>query len=361
MVMSLLTAKKTEWIGLDVGTRSVKLVRLRRGELGYCVTAAGMADMPPVENGEGDTDSSRVTAALKECLARAQVRERYAVCGVAGPEVMVRGFKFPPLPLKALDQAVHLEAQSVCPLDIKSSVLDYQLVQPVSEGAGQPQQEVRSQSGLMVVGTDRLIRQRVSQVTAAGIKPVLMDAEALALLNCLNELNLIQGRNTVAVIDIGYSTTSVIIYGQNGLPFVRDLTIAGGSIIRQISTEQGLDEKTVCQTLCGFGEESISKEQRNQMLLALNNAIRPLVTMINETLRFYSFQEKNAAVEQIFLCGGFSLIPMFTDMLTDALPVETGLLNPLEHMAWDASQPQNEWKACGPALAIAAGLAMRTE
>jgi Tfp pilus assembly PilM family ATPase len=179
MVMSLLTAKKTEWIGLDVGTRSVKLIRLRRSESGYSVTAAAMVDIPPVENAEGETDSRRITAALKECLARAQVRERYAVCGVAGPEVMVRGFKFPPLPLKAMDQAVQLEAQSVCPLDIKSSVLDYQLVQSVSEAAEQAQQEVRSQSGLMVVGTDRVIRQRISQVTAAGIKPVLMDAEAL--------------------------------------------------------------------------------------------------------------------------------------------------------------------------------------
>jgi Tfp pilus assembly PilM family ATPase len=81
--------------------------------------------------------------------------------------------------------------------------------------------------------------------------------------------------------------------------------------------------------------------------------------MISETIRFYSTHEKDA-VGKVFLCGGFSLVSTFTEMLTDALPVETVLLNPLDHVQWDVPAAQQEFRACGPALAVATGLAMRT-
>lgn len=353
MVMNLLSVKKMELVGIDVGSSAVKLIKLGRSGCGYTVRAAAMAEIPSPS--ADSADASGIVGAIRQCLSIAQVKDRCAVCGVAGPEVMVRGFKFPPLPAKALDQAVQLEAHSVCPLDMKNSVLDYQLI-----GHDIQTQEPRPQNGLMVAASDRLIQQRLAQLTGAGMKPVLMDSEALALLNCLNELNLLAPGGSAAVIDIGDSVTSVIIYGQNGLPFVRDLNIAGGSIIRQIAAEQQMEEKTVRNALCSGGRAEITTEQRNKILLALNNAIRPLVMMINETLRFYSFQEKGSPVEQIFLCGGFSLVEMFTDMLTDALPVCTTILNPLEKIEWESPQDQNRWKACGPVMAIAAGLAMRT-
>lgn len=355
--MAVLTLKKTELVGLDVGTWAVKLVRLARQDGCYRVMAAASME---VGSEQGENTAARTQAAIGACLSRAGVRDGLFVCAVAGTEVMVRGFKFPPLPLKAVENAVLLEAQSVCPLDMRNSILDYQLIGSESMETAMKTGEAQPQSGLMVVGTQRLIQQRLSQLSAAGIKPVLMDAEALALLNCLTELDMIDDHETVGVIDIGCSKTSIVIYGQNGLPFVRDLNVAGDVILRQISGEISMEETQVRSLLFQPESHEIPKEQRNQLLLALNNAIRPLVTMVNETLRYYSFQEKNAVVEKIFLSGGFSLAPMFMDMLTDALPVETSVLNPLAHMDWHAGSNQAQMKTYGPALAVATGLAMRT-
>lgn len=360
MVTTLFTSKKTELVGLDVGSWAVKLVRLARHDRRYHLTAAASVEVERPETASLPDAGARTEAAIRECLQRAGIRERLAVCGVAGTEVMVRGFKFPPLPLKAVEQAILLEAQSVCPLDMKNSTMDYQLISSSPLGAAAWKQEPQPQSGVMVVGTERLVNQRVNQLTGAGIKPVLVDSEALALLNCLGELDLLRDYGTLSVIDIGYSKTSIIIYGQSGLPFVRDLNLGGAAIVRQIGAERSMNEQDVRQLLCRPDSTSTAKEQRNQLLLALNNAIRPLVMMINETLRFYSLQEKNALVEKIFLSGGFSLIPMFTDMLTDALPVETSVLNPLDHMDRRPGQEQTLPNSYGPALAIATGLAMRT-
>jgi type IV pilus assembly protein PilM len=358
MALKLFQAKKTDLIGLDVGSKAVKLIRLKNTAGGYCVTAAGIADIQQAgEADESERDGKSVEAAIRRCLAAAQVRERYTVSGVAGSEVMVRGFKFPPMPPEAVEQAVLLEAQSVCPLEMKNSVLDYQLV-GTAQDVQKDADPLRPRCGLMAAAAERLVRQRSQQLTTAGLKPVLMDVEALALLNCLNALNLVESRVTPAIIDLGYSTTNIIIYGQNGLPFVRDLNIAAGSMLRQICKEQAADEDLVHGVLCGM-ETTCTRETRNGILLSMNNAMRPLVSMLNETLRFYAMHEKNA-VGKIFLCGGFSLVSTFAEMLTDALPIETVHLNPMDHLEWDTPAAQSELKTCGPALAVATGLAMRT-
>jgi len=358
MLAGLLKARKTDLIGLDVGSRAVKLVRLRRSGGGYIVTAAGIADIGQADDGSSVADSKRVEEAIGRCLATAQVHERYAVAGLTGSEVMVRGFSFPPLPPEAVEQAVFLEAQSVCALDMKSSALDYQLV-GADQDAGSDLTQPRPRCGLMAAASEHLIKQRTSQLTSAGLKPVYLDVEALALLNCVNELNLVDSQATCAIIDMGYSTTSVIIYGKNGLPFVRDLNSAGGGLLKQIAREHDTDERTVHEVLCDTQAGTCSREKRNSMLLSLNTAIRPLVMMINETIRFHSMHEKDP-VGQVFLCGGFSLVSTFTEMLSDALPVETAVLNPLDHVQWDVPGGQQALKACGPALAVATGLAMRT-
>jgi len=96
------------------------------------------------------------------------------------------------------------------------------------------------------------------------------------------------------------------------------------------------------------------------VLLALNDAIRPLANAINETLRFYSFQEKGAGLDSIYLSGGLAQTGSFVEFLADALPAPVHILNPFEAMPVDDAIPNAaELIQSGPAFAVAAGLAMR--
>lgn len=149
-----------------------------------------------------------------------------------------------------------------------------------------------------------------------------------------------------------------MIYGHDGLPFVRDLATAGRQVVEKVSREVSLPQEAVLEALAG-GETDV--EMKSKILLALNNAVRPLASAINETLRFYSFQEKKGAVEKIFLCGGFSLFDTFVEFFADALPVDVQLFNPFEHIECRAGDDGNELLTTeGSAMVVAAGLAMRT-
>ena len=359
MLTKLLNKLKTniDLVGLDIGTTSVKLIQLLKAANGYTVSAAVQEQIESSPEGE-KTDQARVIDAVKKCLKKADLKSQNVVCGIAGPEVVVRGFDFPPLPEAAIEQAVRMEAQQVCPFESKNMVLDYQLVENRQVTPEQQASKVMPRTGLMVACTQELVKEKTRILTEAGAKPLLVDSDALALLNCLTELNLVDTDGTVAVIDIGWTLTNVIIYGKDGLPFVRDLNNAGAQMIQRVSQELQISEDEVCRVLRG---QENSGPMQNKILLAMNNAIRPLAMAVNETLRFYSFQEKTSEVEKIYLSGGMSLVDTFVEFLSDAMPVQTQILDPFEKMHCEAGKEGNELiKTCGAGLALAAGLAMRT-
>lgn len=355
MVLNLLTHRQIEPVGLDIGTSAVKLVRLRRTSDGYAVAAA--AKQLIAGGPEDEKQRSQACAeAVKSCFQKACLKSKNAVAGVSGPEVMVRGFKLGPLPMEAVSQAVGIEAQQVCPLDMKHSVLDYQLIesQPIVSSDGSI---LQPRHGLMTVAAEHALQQKMQILAESGVRTLMIDADALALLNCLNELHLLETSGTVAVVDIGTAFTNVVIYGQDGLPFVRDINIAGQRIVEHLIQTLAVSESQAYGILSGQASADVPQ---NKALLALNDAIRPLANAINETLRFYSFQEKGAGLDCIYLCGGFAQTSSFAEFLADALPASVRILNPFEAMAVEDQIPDaDELIKSGPAFAVAAGLAMR--
>ena len=353
-MLNVLNRQKIELAGLDIGSSAVKLVRLNKSDDGYALIAAASESIVPCPN-DGKQHRQNCVDAIKTCLQKGEFKNGNVVCGISGPEVVVRGFTFPPLPDGAVEQAVRMEAQQVCPLDMKHSVLDFQLIEMAqADGAA----KATARQGVMTVGTENAIREQTELLTLAGATPVMVDVNALALLNCLNELDLTNTQETVAIIDIGETLTNVIIYGVDGLPFVRDINIAGARIIGEISRQTELPENQVRQTL---RQGQSSGQLDGSLLLALNNAIGPLVNAINETLRFYSFQEKTSGVNRILLCGGFALIDAFVEFFTDAVSTSVALLNPFSTIQYDpGTSGNNTLEKDGPTFAVATGLAMRT-
>ena len=72
-------------------------------------------------------------------------------------------------------------------------------------------------------------------------------------------------------------------------------------------------------------------------------------------------QEKSGFVEKVFVCGGFSLVKGFVELLDNQLPTAAVLWNPFDKIAQDKHlQGKEVLKENGPAMAVAAGLAMRS-
>jgi len=278
------------------------------------------------------------------------VKTEWAVCGVSGPEVAVRHFEFPPLPSEEIEAAVSLEASQVCPFNAGDDAIDYQLM---SDGDDKTR-------GVLVAATNALIKSKVQLAKEAHLKCVLMDVDGLALLNCFNELGSKsekpQTHRMIAILNVGGPCTTLAIMGDNDWPFIRDMTHASGDIIKQFATESDMSVEAAKEML-----SSDSPAEHIEHYDSLKNACQKLIVDVAESLRYYVAQEKSTLVDKMFVCGGFAPAKGFIELLNSQLPVEAVLWNPFDKIRCDAGQRHKDILAkAGPAMAVAAGLAMRS-
>ncbi|MHC4595306.1 MAG: type IV pilus assembly protein PilM [Planctomycetota bacterium] len=341
--------EKKEVMGLDIGSSQVKLIQLRKGNGGYAVTAAGITE---IAASEGSNKRRRINtlSAIHQCLESTGIKTDLTVCGVNGPEVAVRHFEFPPLPSEEIEAAVSLEASQVCPFNAGDGAIDYQLM---------PDGDDKTR-GVLVAATNALIKSKVQLAKEAHLKCVLMDVDGLALLNCFNELGgeseEPQTRRMIAILNIGGTCTTLAIMGDNGWPFIRDMPHAGDDIVKQLAIENDLSIEAAKEML-----SSDSPAEQIEHYDSLKSACQKLIVDVAESLRYYVAQEKSTLVDKIFVCGGFAPAKGFVELLNSQLPVEAVLWNPFDKIRCDAGQRYKDILAkTGPAMAVAAGLAMRS-
>ena len=354
----MLNFTKTEVMGLDIGSSAVKAVQLRKDNTGYTVTAAGIAEIAPdassceTNGGDEGNNHHRKTNTLKaihECFKSAGSKTKFAVCGLSGPEVAVRDFEFPSLSTSEIEGAILLEASQVCPFNTANSAIDYHLI---------PDGDDKTR-GILVAATNALIQNKVQLAKEATLKCVLMDVEGLALLNCFEDLANESEKSTTAILNVGGSGTTVAIMSGNSRPFIRDMTFAGDDIIKQIAADKGMSIEDIKGILSG--DSNRHGQAQVELRDSLEKSCQKLIVDVSETLRYYATQKKSTPVKKIFVCGGFALTKGFVELLNNRLGVEAVLWNPFEKMRCDTAQQLGDIiEKRGPALAVAAGLAMRS-
>ncbi|MDD5063449.1 MAG: type IV pilus assembly protein PilM [Phycisphaerae bacterium] len=338
--------EKLQVLGLDIGSSTVRIIQLHKDDTNYVVTAAGIADIANGTETNSKQKEINIVRAISECLQSAGVQTRLAVCGVSGPEVAVRYFKFPSLPPEEAQGAVMLEASQVCPFNVDDSAVDYQLV-PGGEN---------NICGILVAATNKLIERKKQLVKEASLDCVLMDVDGLALLNCFSKYEKTEAGRTTAILNIGNTYTTLAIMGANAVPFIRDIACAGGTIVRDIAAEKDVSTDAVRKTLLGSENPAGPEIDLGD---SLEKGCQKLIVDVTETLRYYTAQEKSTVVEKIFVCG-FAPVKRFVELLDKRLPARTVLWNPLEKASCDGNQNCRDiLKKNGPEMVVAAGLAMR--
>lgn len=336
-------------LGMDIGSSSVRMIQLNREGSGYTVVAACVSDIS--QESDGVSKEEKIVQAVQKCLVYAKKNARWAVCSVSGPEVAIRPFKFPPLQTEELDGAVRLEASQVCPFNVDDGVVDYQMIP--SGGLDE------SATGVLVAAPNEVINRKTRIMEKANLSCVMMDVDGLALLNCLRESKIaVKNLSTYAVLDVGTSCTTLAVMGETGLPFVRTVPYAGNDIIAQVAQENNVRPEVIKNELCGSGSPAISAEK---LQAGMEKACKKLVNDVAETLRYHSTQEKSSPVEHLMVCGTIGMSKGFVEILNKLLPIKAVLWNPFDTMKCSVDrQCLDIIQSKGPAMVVAAGLAMRS-
>jgi type IV pilus assembly protein PilM len=341
----MLNFGQNEVLGLDIGSSSVKIIQLRTNGENRTVSKAGIIDICSSAEDSNHNEAETVKA-IRNCFRTSGARTRLAVCSVCGSEVAVRDFSFPDLLPDEVASAVMLEASQVCPFNVDDGAVDYQVIDKDSNQL----------TGVLVAATNKLVRTKTHLASSASLKNVLMDVDGLALLNCLEQCEDPDIVKTTAVLNVGNNYTTLAVVGRDSVPFVRDMTFAGNDIINRLAELNDVSPDQIRHLL---SEEEGSSEAGFDIQSSLASACEKIITDVTSTLRYYTAQGKTEFIEKVLVCGGFALVKGFVELLDNHLPAKVELWNPFDRIQCDDAGCKDILKEKGPAMAVAAGLAMR--
>jgi type IV pilus assembly protein PilM len=329
-------------VGLDVGSSSVKVVRLAHSGdtaklLGLAIAEINDAPLYGVDEREGRKE--RTVDAIRSALEGAGVARRTqdtVVTAIGGPQVSIRHVPFPKMSEEDLVASVQWEARKHVPFDTANAVIGYQLMDRADKEPGEEMQV------LLTAAENSLVDSHIALLMAAGIEPSIVDLAPLALMNEVEEEGLLNG-TAVAVVEIGRRMAHFSVYAADSLFLARSVPMPVAP-----PADAGAVRADSDWSASAPGDDSWPPRW-------LDHVIREM----RFSLTFYKKETGRRGIEQILLAGGHALVPGAPGAFEESLGIPTKVLNPLEHIT-ASSVDLDELSEQGPRFALAMGLARRS-
>ncbi len=276
-------------IGVDFGSKTIKGMELS-GQLGGEVALHRFA-VVDVPNEQARLDG------LRELVRKMHIGGARVATSVAGRSVIVRYVTMRQMSDDELKRTIPFEADKYIPFGMEEVVLDCQRLGPV---AGSEDMRV-----VLVAVKRAFIEEQVRLLQQAGLRPVVVDVDCLALGNAF-ELTAdptgLEAERVAAVIEIGASSTNVDMVDRLSTSWSRELYVAGDQFTENIARRLGVD----------YSQVEELKRQPGEQEEEIREAIAPVLDDLrNEIMLTFDFYEGESEreVEALYFCGGSASLP----------------------------------------------------
>ncbi len=225
------------FVGLDIGSTTIKAceIECRGGRPVLRGITVFPTPADTVVNNE-IVDPVNLGKAIRRELQKAGIRCNKAITAVSGQSsLVVRIIEVPRMTKAELDETMKWEIERHVPFAAEQTVKAYQ---PLTSADDVP--DGQNMEVLLAVAQESLVNRHLEVLQAAGLKPVAIDIEPLAISRALIDIsNGASPAGVVAVVDVGASTTDVSIYRDGTIAFTRSIQIAGNNLTKAIADTLG--------------------------------------------------------------------------------------------------------------------------
>jgi type IV pilus assembly protein PilM len=243
-------------VGLDIGSSLIKVVELASGRDGVTVRAIGMAPTPPgcIENNI-IVDPHLLGQTVKKLLKDSGVTSKSVVSSVAGQTALVvRIIEVPKMSDTELSETMKWEAERQIPFPVNEVIMDYETIR--RPGASPDDQNIEV---LMAAAQKDMIYNLVEMFRSGGLKPKVIDIQPLAVARPLIELGPSPwDKKTIAILNIGATTTDIGVYRDGILAFPRMIPLAGHNMTLAIMNQLAVDEARAEALKVEYGEVNMN-------------------------------------------------------------------------------------------------------
>lgn len=354
MLANLFNKKSKALLGVDISSTSVKVLELSLKNGRYQVEAYASEALPAdaiVERSINNDEA--VGETVRRVLTRARAGAKRAAIAVPGSAAMIKNIQMnASLNADEMDFQIRAEADQYLPFsqeDNEGVALDWEIL-------GQSETSSDMVDVVLVACRSEAVERRKDAVEYANIEVGVVDVEAFCTERAYSLIasQLDEDAETVAIIDIGATMTTLSVIHEGRSIYTREQMFGGKQLTEDISRHYGLSEEEAKKAKV---EGSLPDDYELEVLEPFR---RSILQQVSRSLQFFYSSSQFNDVDYVVLAGGVSSIPHLAEIVQDELGIPTVVANPFASMTLSNKVNPSLLSSDAPSLMVACGLAMRS-
>jgi type IV pilus assembly protein PilM len=319
-------SRKAKKLILDIGTSAVRLCELSQSKAGLQLTKYYQRDFnidPAMEEEEKQERKIEVLGAL---MKEAKIRTKKAIVAVPGQSVFTRNRPLPPVPEHKVTQIVRYEIQQQIPFSLKEIALDYQVLDRT---------EVGGYDVMMAAIKVDVVEKQLDILNKVKRSIDTVDVSPLAAYNWLAHTgDFGEEGQCIAMIDMGATTTDIVIQKDNQFKFTRSLHVGGNDVTSALSSAFNMpfEEAERLKRDKAFAPTGDPKQDGRGGEVT-GRILARLVSEINRSFAYFRSQPGGGPVTRVIITGGGSCLRNIIPYLQRQLNIEVRIAQPLAGLA----------------------------
>lgn len=292
-----------------------------------------------------------VATALKQLWNNGGFSSKNIAIGIGNHRVIARDLTVPSGSQARIRESLPHQVQDMIPMPVAEALLDFY---PISEEESALGPQL---SGLLVAAAKDGVMSNIKAARLAGLSTVAVDLNPFAILRVVLQGTDTQG--TIAVVEIGGSTTSVVVV-TNGVPqFIRIIPTGSDQLTHVLAQRLEIEPAEADQIKRHIGLSATPVAPQNQQALeVIYEVAGELLTSLRNTINYFANTRPDQPIRQILLTGGGALLPGCERAITEVTRVPAVLVDHMASVEVSRKLDETELRANRPNLAVALGLTL---
>ncbi len=373
-----LFSSSNSYLGIDIGTSSIKMVELENFKGQAKLKTYGYADVSTnILRGTVEKNNQAIADYINLIASKSKITSRQVVAALPTFSVFNFIITLPPMPKKDLAAAIKWEAKKFIPVPIEEMILDWKILNKKkvkgnslfskkTEGKVETKDNSVNANNisnpasahvddknyriLLTAAPKNLVARYIDIFKKAKLNLLSLETEAFALSRSLigNDLS------TIMVVDMGSSNTDICII-EEGVPVLnRGIDTGGESLTKGIMNSLNINQERAEQFKRDFGLSAGANQNIPDVIE------KSLAAIINEIKYIFEIYQRQGAstIDKIILTGGSAWLPKLPEYLSNLLKLPVIIGDPWDRIVYPLDLKPVLYEI-GPSMAVSIGLAMR--
>jgi type IV pilus assembly protein PilM len=325
-------------IGIDKGRHSLKIVIARRTPAGLELEDFLIENLMPIEEAKRDSFCREKLFSLLQGKNISKAGVFFVIDD--DKAVFAKRMTLPSVPAREIKQVLSWETKDTLPFPAAEAIFDFQIVEEKQNPAGQ-----KSIDLIAMAVHRKAIDQAVAFLQPTGLSLeniTIIPACLINIVNCLKNAEF-QAPEPIAFLEVGHRHSTLCIFKEKKLIFVRQLLIGSGditnSMMTEVSTNAGridlsYEEAEKIKLVIGLPQKDETVKVGNQILESsrLSSMIRPTLEKITQEIeKSFIYAREKLQMQKpktMYLIGGGSLLKNIDKFFKDQLKIDVKVFSP---------------------------------